>query len=89
MMFVIHFIRFATLLGAISTLATATPVPQRPSELVARGILCKLPIVNILCRKDVGEVNVLTPVGMASGLQSSSSSSRYVFHFGRLLVKLI
>lgn len=83
-MFAIHYIRFVALLGAISTFVVATPVPHRQSQPVDRGILamlCGVPIMNALCKKDTGEVNIQTPVGTARGLQTSASTSRFVVKY--------
>ncbi|KAJ1309162.1 hypothetical protein OPQ81_004833 [Rhizoctonia solani] len=80
----INLARTVSLLGLVSTLATASPVPtfdQRSSLPTIGNILCSLPIVGLLCRRDVGEVDVLTALGMARGLQTSSTSSRFVVRY--------
>ncbi|CAE6527925.1 unnamed protein product [Rhizoctonia solani] len=82
-MFITNLVRAISLLGVVSTLAGASPVPalEHESSRSLTAILCKLPIVNVLCRKDSGEVNVLTAVGMARGFQTSSTSSRFVVKY--------
>ncbi|CEL63797.1 Carboxylesterase 1D OS=Mus musculus GN=Ces1d PE=1 SV=1 [Rhizoctonia solani AG-1 IB] len=84
-MFIPNLIRAVSLLGIATTLADASPVPtfgHGSSNLPnAIGILCTLPIVRKLCRKDTGEVDVLTPIGMARGLQTTSTSSRFVVKY--------
>lgn len=75
----VSFVRLATLLGALSLLAAASPVPSHSHYGSSRrGILCLLPIIKVLCRKDIGGVDINTPLGTAHGLQLSSTSSRYV-----------
>ncbi|ELU45421.1 crystal protein [Rhizoctonia solani AG-1 IA] len=81
-MFIGNLIRTLPILGIAATAVDASPVPtfgQGSPSL--RGVLCALPIVRTLCRKDTGEVDVLTPVGMARGLQTTSTSSRFVVQY--------
>ncbi|CAE6451204.1 unnamed protein product [Rhizoctonia solani] len=83
-MFITSLIRTISFLGVISTLTSASPVPtvsQRTSISITGKILCLLPIVGHLCKKATGEVNVLTAVGMARGLQTSSTSSKFVVKY--------
>ncbi|KAL5636494.1 hypothetical protein ACGC1H_000451 [Rhizoctonia solani] len=83
-MFITSLVRTVSLLGVLSTLATASPVPtvdhESPRSFTG-AILCTFPIIRQLCRKDAGEVNVPTAVGMARGLQTSSTSSRFVVKY--------
>lgn len=80
-MFALRFVRFFVLLGASTYLVAAAPVSTPSFNPTSGSVLCSLPIVNALCRKDAGEVRVLTPVGVARGFQASTTSSRFVVKY--------
>ncbi|KAG8681718.1 hypothetical protein FRC09_017298, partial [Ceratobasidium sp. 395] len=87
-MFSLCFVRLFALLAVVSLVA-ASPVPDRPHSSsskprtggTVKAIVCMLPLLRQLCRKGTGEVMVMTPAGMARGLQTSSTSSRFVVRY--------
>ncbi|KAF8605434.1 alpha/beta-hydrolase [Ceratobasidium sp. AG-I] len=80
-MFALHFVRLSVVLGAFTSLVAAVPVPGLSLNPTSGPVLCPMSIVNVMCRKDEGEVRVLTPVGMARGLQAATASSRFVVKY--------
>lgn len=86
-MFTLHLVRLSVLLGAFTPLVAAVPVPGLSLNPTSGPVLCSS-ILKFLCRKDEGEVRVLTPVGIARGFLASTTSSRYVIHFSSFLRRL-